>query len=489
MKIFIAAFGTETNVFAPMPTGLRSFEETLLRRGDATTLPPNLFTEALHVWRREAEARGWEVVEGLAAFAQPAGTTVQAAYESLRDELAADLAAAGPVDVVLIQMHGAMIAGGCDDCEGDTAARLREIAPDAVLGLALDLHCHLTEAMMEACDLIVTFKEYPHVDAGARAEELFALAERAAAGGIRPVMRDFDCRMVGMYLTARQPMRGFVDEMIAAEGKDGILSLSLAHGFPWGDVARSGTRMLAIADGDADAAARAAESFGRRFFALREAVCPPMPDIEAALDRAEEILASGGEGPVVLADTADNAGGGAPADATFLLRAVLERGLTGVASAIHWDPVLTRICAEAGVGARLAVRLGGKMGPMSGDPLDLDVTVRAVAADLVQPFGGGVMPMGAAVRLETDGVDIIVNDLRTQCFHPQAFEALGVNPAERNIVCVKSTNHFHAGFAPLAREVIFVAAPGAITPDFAAIPYRNRDPDYWPRVADPWGEA
>ncbi|WP_199899182.1 MlrC C-terminal domain-containing protein [Sneathiella glossodoripedis] len=191
-------------------------------------------------------------------------------------------------------------------------------------------------------------------------------------------------------------------------------------------------------------------------------------------------------GPVVLADMSDNAGGGAPSDSTFLLEAILGRGMTSVAIGVFWDPGTVRICQEAGVGAKLAVRLGGKCGPMSGKPLDLMVTVRACMLNAQQMFGTLPTPMGEAVWLECEGVDIVVNTVRTQTFHPQAFEQLGINLSERKYICVKSSNHYQAGFNPIAKKVIPIATPGAITPDFANIPYQNRQPDYWPKVEDPF---
>lgn len=482
MKVFIATLGTETNTFAPIPTALRGFEETMVWRGEATAHPPNLFTEALHVWKRRTEERGWDLVESLATFAQPAGPTVRRVYEGFRDEIVADLKAAGGADIVLIQMHGAMVADGYDDCEGDLMTHLRAAAPDAVLGLELDPHNHMTEAMMTACDLIVCFKEYPHVDATPRAEELFTLAADTAEGKITPVMRDFDCKMINTYMTMQEPMRSFVDTYAAAEGKDGILSLSLVHGFPWADVERVGTRMLAIADGSAEAAQAAADKWGRALIDQRDVICTPFPDIETALDQAVAATS----GPVVLADMADNAGGGAPSDSTFLLRAILDRGLKNVATGVYWDPVVVDLLEDAGIGATLDIRLGGKMGTMSGDPVDLSVTVRNIRSDLRQPFGGGSMELGRAVWVHSDGIDLMINDTRTQTFHPDAFEALGLTLADKAIVCVKSSNHFYAGFEPIASEVIQIATPGSITPEFAQIPFTRRDPNYWPRVSDPW---
>ncbi len=136
---------------------------------DASSKPSSLFTEALHVWRRRAEEKDWDVVESIAAFAQPAGMTVQTVWEELRDMVVDDLKAAGPIDVVLIQCHGAMVSQACLDCEGELMSMLRDIAQQAVIGLELDPHNHLTARMLKACALIVSFKEYSHIDATPRA--------------------------------------------------------------------------------------------------------------------------------------------------------------------------------------------------------------------------------------------------------------------------------------------------------------------------------
>lgn len=482
MKLFIAGLSTETNSFSPLPTGMLSFEEGSIHHGDATHDAVQYWTGPLHVWRAQAEALGWEVVESLSAHAQPAGLTVRAVYEGFRDEILRDLEAAGGANVILLALHGAMIADGYPDCEGDLIAACRAIAPDAVIGGLLDPHCHLTETMLEAATLLVAFKEYPHVDISERAHDLFRLAADAALGRTRPVMRDWDCRMVLAMPTPHNPMRGFVDAMTAREGADGILSLSIAHGFPWGDHPRTGTRALAICDGDADQAAALAEALGRELYDLRHELSPELPDIDRALDMAQAAT----RGPVVLADMSDNAGGGAPSDATFLLRAILDRGMTSVAAGLFYDPGAVRLCREAGEGATLPLRIGGKHGPMSGDPLDLTVTVRKCASGLTQRFGDLPAPMGEAVWVEADGVDIVLNDNRTQTFHPEAFEQLGIDLSRRHVVCVKSSNHWRAGFEPIAAQAIGVATPGAITPDFAAIPYRNRAKDYWPAIEDPF---
>ncbi len=484
MKVFIACLGTETNTFSSLPTGLATFEETMLFRGDATQHAPGLFSQPLHIWRARAEEHQAEVVESISAFAQPAGITVRPVYEGFRDELLADLKAALPVDIVLLNMHGAMVADGYDDCEGDIIARAREIVGDkAVIGVELDLHCSITEKMTGNADAIITFKEYPHIDAGERAEELFALCRRAALGEVKPEIATYDTRMINMWRTPVEPVKSFVAHMQDLEGRDGVLSVSFAHGFPWGDVADASAKVLVIKDGDRDGAASIANDLGGRLWQMRDEAATKMHTIEEAFAAAAEIEG----GPVVLADVADNAGGGAPSDSTFLLRHVLDNGIADVLSGYYWDPVAVRLCQEAGEGARFDLRLGGKLGPASGEAVDLTVTVKKVLPDASQSFGSNRGPMGTAVWLAADnGLDLVINDVRTQVTHPDGFTALGLDPAAKSVVVVKSTQHFYAGFAPIASEVLYVTSPGAISPDFANIPYRKFTTPYWPRVADPF---
>jgi microcystin degradation protein MlrC len=234
MRLFIAGLDTETNTFAPIPTGPRAFAEGFVAHGDATRRPENYCSAQLYVWRRLAERRGWDVVESLCAYAEPGGTVVRAVYESFRDEILADLQRARPVDLVLLALHGAMVAGGYDDCEGDLLARILGIlGPSVPVGAELDLHCHITDAMVRHATALVAYKEYPHIDIPERAEDLFRIVANAAERKTKPVSASFDCRMISTYRTTEQPLRGFVDRMKALEGRDGIISVSLGHGFPW----------------------------------------------------------------------------------------------------------------------------------------------------------------------------------------------------------------------------------------------------------------
>ncbi|HEY2892359.1 MAG TPA: M81 family metallopeptidase [Dongiaceae bacterium] len=483
MKLFIAGFDTETNTFAPIPTGIRGFEEGFMAHGDATRQEANYHSVQLHVWRKLAEARNWQVVESLSTYAEPGGTIVRSVYERLRDEILADLKKAMPVDVVLLALHGAMVAEGYDDCEGDLIAKVRAIVgPDVIVGAELDLHCHVSDMMVREANLLVAYKEYPHVDIHIRADELFKLAADAAMGKTKPTMAAFDCRMINTYRTTEQPLRGFVDKMMAMEGKNGVLSVSLSHCFPWADVPDIGAKTIVITDGDPSKATALAADLGKEFFGLRHKIAPKFLLLDEAL---EEALALEGK-PIVIADVADNAGGGAPGDNTAFLRRVLERGIRDVASGFYWDPMAVKFCQEAGVGATFNLRLGGKMGPTSSMPLDIRVTVRALADSVTQRFGDAPVNLGASAWITTEGVDLVVNSLRTQVFHPEGFTKLGIDLSQRKIVVVKSTQHFHAGFAPIAKKILYAATADSWHRSFGSIPYTKLKRPYWPKVEDPF---
>jgi microcystin degradation protein MlrC len=334
------------------------------------------------------------------------------------------------------------------------------------------------------CNIIITYKEYPHIDGVDRAREVYALTTRAARREIRPVMAFHDCRMIDMWRTPVEPMRSFVARMKSLEGRDGILSVSFGHGFPWGDVEDVGARMVVIADGDEGKAKHLAAELAREIWTLRDATHTAHDSVDQAIDAA---LAAPRGKPVVLAEVADNAGGGAPSDSTFVLARLLERGVRDVALGYLWDPVAVRFCAEAGEGAELELRIGGKCGPVSGAPVDVLATVRKVMRDHRQTgLGGGTSTLGDAVWIHAAGHDIVINTKRAQPFHPDGFTRLGIELASKRIIVVKSTQHFYAGFAPIAEGVRYVATPGSIAPDFESIPYTKRKTPYWPRVADPF---
>ena len=483
-RVFIGGIATETNSFATIPTTMRDFELLGIHRGTATAEEPQHFTAPLHRWRAHAEAEGFEVIEGLMAAAQPGGTTLAPVWETLRDALLEDVRAAGDVDLVLLNLHGAMVAEGEDDCEGALLGDIRRMLPDAVIGAELDLHCHLTDAMIEAADILMPYKEYPHTDIAERADDLWRLALRTHRREIRPVAGRAEARMVSVWRTTTPPMDGFVADMKAREAEEGVLMVGFCHGFGLGDVPQQGSWTLVYTDGDRAQAEVIAQDFRAKIWALRDQTRTDAPDADEAVRQALAL----GQNFVVIADTADNAGSGAGSDSTYMISALRKARVEGAVVGMIFDPVVVDICKGVGEGAAMTLRIGGKFSPRSGPPLDLDVRIVTVRENHSQTTVGGPRAgVGTAVVLRTsDGLLLVLNDQRMQVFHPDLFEGLGIDLSQAPIVVVKSVQHFYAGFAPVASAVLYARTASAIRFEGPVSPFKRRSANYWPLVDDPF---
>lgn len=482
MRIFSATIATETNTFSPLPTSSRAFRATVwLRPGEHPTDAPRMCTAPLFVARRRAAAEGFTLIEGSCFAASPAGTVRQADYEAMRDEVLDQIREALPLDGIVFGLHGAMVATGEDDVEGDIVTRAREIVgPDCVIGVELDPHCHMTLKRVAAADIIICYKEFPHTDVVDRAEDLLTLVLRTIRGEIRPVMSLYDCRQISSYPTQLPLMRGFVDRMTALEGHDGILSVSAVHCFPYADVPELTGRILVVADGDKAKADALATKLGEEFVSMRGKTMPVFVGVEEAV---REALASE-KGPVVLAEPADNAGGGAPSDNTTILRALIAADAQAAAVGPIWDPVAVALCFDAGIGTRFPLRFGGKIGPRSGVPVDAEVEVIGLARNALQTFGPAKVNVGDCAAVRVGGVSTVLITTRTQAFHPELFSNVGIDPMAQKVLVVKSTNHFMAAFGPIAARVIYVETDAPLSRDYTKMEFTKVQRPIWPLDAD-----
>jgi microcystin degradation protein MlrC len=488
MRVFLAALVHETNSFSPLPTTIRSFVENglLHRAGDAGTAQRARETDAYGDALTVFTEAGDDVVAGMCAWTMPSGVVSRHAYESLRDELLDELRAAGPLDAVLLFLHGAMVADGTPDCEGDILCRVRAIVGAATpVGALLDLHGNVGQAMLDSGALLVACKEYPHTDYLPRARELRALlADAARPGAATAKMHLRRIPMIAPLGTTESPMRDFVARLHAAERTPGILSVSAMHGFAWSDTPDMGAAILVAYAGD-DAGAHAnAKALSRELaaelFSIRDSGLRNRLPLAEALDAA--LAARSARGPVVLADSSDNPGGGAACDSTFVLKALLDRRVENAALGMIWDPQAALIAADVGVGARIALRVGGKVGPQSGVPVDVDAEVTAVARDLCQGGHAGRAgePMGLSVALRVGGLHIVLNSIRQQTFSTSPFTDLGIDLRSKALVVVKSSQHFRTEFDPIAAATVYCNAPGSLDLDLSTLPYEHIQRPVWP---------
>ena len=469
LRCFVAGVQHECSSFSPIPTALRDF--ATVRWG----VDPEPMTLGFGYGEscRMALGLGFDLVTGPFSSCQPSLPAAHAVWETVRESILEPLRAAGDVDIVWLCLHGAQMSDQEDDCEGDLLERARRIVGDrAAIGVLLDLHANLSSRMLDAADLVVTCREYPHIDYGDRAAEMLPVLARIRRGEVQPTTAAVRFMGPGAYPTPDEPMRSFVARFTAAQAEPGVLLVSVNHGFEGSDQPDLSASVVVTTDGDPDLAERVARRVGDDFSSTVLSHSWMGPGLEESVDQALTATAW----PVVLADRADNAGGGAAGDSTFVLAELLRRGATDTAVALLWDPVAVDLCHGAGVGARMPLRIGGKCGPMSGVPLDVHAEVLAVRDDATQALFGKGEPtfrLGRTAAIRVDGVEVVLASVRTQVFSHHVFTQHGIDHLARKVLVVKSTQHFMNDFGPIAASVIRCDGPGTLTADLASLPYRR----------------
>ena len=486
-RIAIGEISHETNTFCAEPTSVEPFKRYQWQRGTEIV--------AAHAGNRsyvggmldQAQELGLTAVPIFCTMAYPSGTIAAAAYAAMLDELLGGLQRALPVDAVCLSLHGAGVAEGVDDLEGDVLARVRAlVGPDVPIAVALDLHGNLTEAMAEHADGLFGTMYYPHTDMYERGAEAVGFVLRMLRGEIRPVMHlERLPQMITTCTTDLEPGQRFNARCAEWETRPGMIDCTLFHGFAYADVPPVGMSVVAITDGDADLAREAARDVARAVWEAREEYRPQVLSPAEAIAAA---LAIDG-GPVVINDTSDNPGGGSPGDSTHLLRAMLDAGLTDACYAFIYDPQTAALAHEVGVGQTVRVRLGGKTDDVHGAPIEAEVYVKALTDGKFRyttPMGRGMaVDLGPMARLAIGGIDVLVSSERNQVLDDEVFLLHGIDVRRRKIVALKSSAHFRAGYNHLAKAIIAADAPGATTLRFErSFTYHRVRRPIWPLDED-----
>ena len=485
-RVLIAAVRHETNTFSQVPTDVAAFRARELYRGEE--IPRNLTGTKTEIaaYLDAAERFGWIPVCPVSANATPSGKVTRAAFDEFTADIIAAIDGNPPFDAILLALHGAMVVEHHEDGEGLLLRLIRDrVGRDVPIGVTLDLHANVTKTMAECADVMISYRTYPHVDQYERATETAELIRRAVEGEIRPTVTvsrgDILDGVDHGRTTAPGPMtevQAMADAMVA--GSSGILAISINAGFPWADIRDAGPTAVVVCDGK-NASCRTFA--GKLMDAVWESRHRLTVDTVTAADAVARAKKAGGA-PLVLADFADNPGGGGYGDATALLGAMIDAGLDNAAFATIHDPEAAAICTNAGTGATVSLALGGKVDPRYGAPLDVTGTVEAVTDGTFVYEGpmlaGATLRMGPTAVLRVGGVDIVVTSSNHQALDRRFFSHAGIDPAAKSILAVKSAHHFRAAFGPIASQLVVVDSGGGLTSnDFRAFPFeRLRRPIY-----------
>ena len=393
------------------------------------------------------------------------------------------LAEALPVDGVLLELHGAMVTERCPDAEGELLRRVRQVVgPDLPVVATLDLHANISPEMVEHATALVGYDTYPHVDNFARGQEAFGIIADAVRGRTRPVAVLAQVPMLigpPRQCTLTPPMQDMFALVHERERQPGIISITLAGGFPFADTPCTGAAVVAIADGDEALARSTAQAVADEMWARREDFRLRLTPLQEAIGWALEH-----GGPVILADGSDNPGGGAPCDGTVMLQALIEAQAPNSTVAIIVDPESVAAAWDAGEGQEITLNVGGKTDDRHGQPLTLTGTVRLLSeGNYVNegPMSRGLpVAMGRTAVFVVGGVEIVLTERRIQPYDTQALRCLGIEPAERLLIGLKSAVHFRAAFGPLARRIFEVDTPGVHNPDVTQYTFHRLGRPMWP---------
>jgi microcystin degradation protein MlrC len=485
MKLVIAQMKHETNTFSPVPTPLARFAPAKSKplEGDAALAACRGTGSAIAAFVELAEAAGAEFTISLLANAWPSGPVEDEAFEHMARRIC-DAVAAG-CDGLLLDLHGAMVTHSHDDGEGELLRRIRAISPQLPIGVALDMHTNLFDAMGHHATTLAGYQTYPHVDmyeTGLRAgRPVLALLQGRStptmAWGRRPMLPH-----VMRQGTADTPNRELQARCRAMEA-EGALSATVFVGFPNADIEYAGLSAVVVTDNDPDQARRwCDELLGMAWAARRDFVYTPEP-LPESLARAKSLASSKPAdcGPVVLLDHCDNCASGGTMDTMTVLGAILDAGLEDVIAFAVFDPLAVQQLLLAGVGADVTVSLGGKLDmPAIGVPAQsrrVTGRVRLLCDGHYRNLGpmacGETNEMGPAAVLDTGKVRIVVISRHVEPHDMAAFTAVGLAPQNHRFVMLKSRVHWRAGLGSLAHAVVECAGTGVCTSDYAALGFRK----------------
>lgn len=484
MRIAVGGIEHETNTFAVGCFGLTELDDfhhyrgdRLIRTAETRTATGGIIHEALE--------RGHDVVPTYYAMATPSGTISASAYQTMKAELVDRLTEAMPLDAVALAIHGAGVAEGIDDLEADLASAVRLAVGDGVaVGATLDLHGNLTQPMGDSLDLMFGCHYYPHVDMYERGEELVGALEDMVNGKFSPVNHIERLPFLTPTSGTAQPPAGLTNERCAeAERLDGVIDCTFFHGFAHTDCGPAGASITVTTNGDAELAARVARDVALDVWARRESFTVEAVSEHSALTIAKRIIEEKG-GPVVMNDTADNPGGGAPGDATHLLRSILDANPERTCFGFVYDAATATAAHEAGVGAVINISLGGHHDAMHGEPIETEAYVKALTDGRFiytsKMLEGVPANLGLSARLVIGNVDVIVTSVRDQTFDDEVFTLHGIDVTTYDLVAVKSSQHFRAGFTDLATEIVTADTPGLTSRTLDSFTYEHLDGPRYP---------
>jgi len=481
--IAVGSIFQETNHFVTIRTGLESFRNSFLLEG----------SDLLQLHATDCEVAGIlkvcrsenaDVVPLLAARSVSGGPLTAACYDYLKRGLLDRLRSAGPVDGVVLAMHGAMTVDGEEDPEGDILAELRSFLPTVPVVMTLDLHAHVTERMIQHADGLISFRHYPHDDTFSTGERGARLLVRILREDLHPVMAMAKVPMLvagceGMTF-GPAPMAEMVARGEQLEQDQRVLSVSVVHVQPYLDLAAMGCGGLVITDGNVELAETLARSFAEEFWAKRQRFMPEILPVAEAIARGRSIDG----GPVLLVDTADCAGGGAAGDSVTLLRELLNLDITEPTCVMVVDPRAAQRCISSGIGSTVNLSLGYQIDPSWGTPLQVTGSVSVLSDGCFRytggAYGGTIGAMGLTALLRIGPIAVLIMSNPTYDWSDEQYRAVGIDPGQYKFVSVKNPMNYRFAYRNTMKASFLVDTPGPTPAHVLNLPFQKMKRPFYP---------
>ena len=481
-KIGLAGFLHETNTFSNTPTPLENFIKQsgfypeLLKGEEILRFKRSRVNIASSGFLQQAETLGLEVIPLVWSGTEPSQTVSEEVFNTIMEMIISVMKENGPCDGVYLDLHGAMVYGDLKDGEEEILRRVRKVVGKIPVVISLDLHGNISPECFKLADAMIGYRTYPHIDGFETGQRCADLISYLVEG--HPIYKAFRQSPFLMPATTQpttiEPAKSLYELLPKIESEEAVLSVSIMEGFNACDLYHMGPSIFTyaksqgaaeeVADNLMDALLEREAGFSVNMYSVSEAV-------EKAISHAPSA-----DGPVLLIDVQDNAGGGSPSDTVWLLEELIKKQAKNTAIGVFWDPEAAEAAHKAGEGAEIEISLGGKSLPGHTPCKAVYKVEKLFEGDFL-----GVGPMvkertlnlGKMVQLRHQDIRIVVSSERMQALDRSLFQTVGVIPSEMAILVLKSANHYRADFGPMASLMINVDAPSAIIEDPVNIPYKH----------------
>lgn len=499
-RIALLGLHLEASSFAP-PTQREDFENQCWAEGEVISVLArkisHLPSELPGFYARMDATGPWTAVPIIVISAMPGGPIMQDVFQDFLDQVQRRLLAALPVDGVYVASHGASSATGDLDSDGTLLALIRDIVgPTVPVVVTHDLHCNVSERLVQSADALIAYRTNPHVDQRERAAEAADLMRRMLVGlkTKKAFIRMPIAAPTVSLLTEQGPYADLI-KLGQELTRPPILNVSVTGGFVLGDLPKCGMTINVTADNDQAAADTVARQIARAAWADRDRYFRKLTSLDEAVDLARR-AGSGNSLPIILADVADNPGGGGRGNTVWLLEAIHAAKVAGAVVGMFTDSSLVKDALRVGEGAHFEAvfnRTEGEFSKRFVCGATVEKITDGIAVGRRGILAGRQFSLGptALLRLDGSGLRVAVASLRQQMADPRMLEMFGIDIAQIKCLVVKSRGHFRAGFDEFYKpeQIYEVDTLGLTSPVLANFTWKHMKRPMWPLDAETtWNE-